>query len=601
MRLLLVHADRFSYETGDPTSGAADAGDAATSGCREGCVVVFVTVEDADETAMDRAVAGARAEVADVTARLRTTSVVLYPCPHLSGAIATPGAATDALRSLADSLRDDHDVLRAPAGQQGTFELAAKGHPLATQSRTVVVDSEGPQRSCPDHRERTVVSPGGDREPAAETVGPEMGMLVEAESQAGAGTETGTWAGSGGGYPDAARESGLVACDESGTARPHLTPRGTFLGDALVESVRDGALSAGAVPVDTPGVIAPEATAHSGSRPGVLSVLGTAGLDRADLPVSVYQRAIETVGSGDRTRDSHGDLTRGARRLQSRTVPEVWTIAAGPERARTAFVERARFARQLAEQLGLDPCYRLQVTSGFRDRHGRWIERLAGALDGPVLVEERADEGRSAPAELAFVTLGSGGRQFHTATVSLDVGGAAGLGRDLDIGSDSDSDSDSGLGDATPSLVRCAPIGSVESAIAALVARAERREPPRLPAWLAPTQVRLVPLHPGEHRDRCDELAERLGAAGVRVDVDDRETTVGERLDQADADWVPYYAAVGGADLDSGALDVTVRSQRTEVALSVGELGDRARADTGGQPRKRRYLPRYLSEQLPRP
>lgn len=543
MRLRFVHADRFAFEARDPADETVDAGTATAAGSREECVVVFVTVEAADETALSRAVAGARAEIEEVADQLRTTSLVLYPSAHLSGSIAAPDATADALQALADSLRGDYDVLRAPSGQCRSFELAAKGHPHAERSRRV-----------------------------------EAGMqtLIDGGHDAGAGSS----------YPDPARESGLVTdAGDRGTARPQLTPRGTFVRDSLLEYVREEALSAGAVPVDTPGLLAPGATVDSGARPGLLSFLGDLGLDRGDFPVSVYQPAIDTVRPGDTSGVDHADLAGGQRRIESRTVPELWTIAADRESAREALVEQAQFARRLAGALALDPSYRLRTSGEFQESNGAWIERLDEALDGPVLVERRPGGGDSIPVELAFVATGRRGRQIETASIRLDVESAARFGVETD-------------GGGTPSVVRCAPIGSVERAIAALAARAGERDPPRLPVWLAPTQVRLLPLDPGGAGEFCDGLADELETAGIRVDVDDRETTVGERLDRAEADWVPYYAAVGRAERAAGTLDVTVRSEQTEIELSVEGLWDRVRADTGRRPQKRSYLPRYLSEQV---
>jgi threonyl-tRNA synthetase len=596
MRLLFVHADRFAFEARDPTGETADTGTAAAAGSCEECVVVFVTVETADETAIDRAVAGARAEIEDVADQLRTTTLVLYPSTHLSGSIAAPGCTADALQALAASLHGDYDVLRAPSGQYRSFELAAKGHPHAERSRRVTVgkdrtaaDSDGTPPSDPERSEWAVAFPGGDVRPAGEAIGrvdAAMQTLVDGGSDAGTRN----------GYPDAARESGLVAdTGDPGTARPQLTPRGTFVRDSLVAYVREEALSAGAVPVETPGLLAPGATVRSGARPGLLSFLGDRGLDRGDLPVAVYQQAIDAVLPGDASGADRADLNGGERRIESRTVPELWTIAADRESAREVFVEQAQLARRLTGSLALDPCYRLRASREFQERNGAWIERLAGALDGPVLVERPPGGGDPAPVELAFVTIGRQGRQTETASIRLDVESAA----RFDVGTDGGGADDGGTDETgTLSVVRCAPIRSVERAIAALTARAGERDPPRLPVWLAPTQVRLLPLDPGGTGEFCDDLADELETAGIRVEVDDRETTVGERFDRAETDWVPYYAAVGRAERTAGVLDVTVRSERTEVELSVADLCDRVRADTGRRPRKRSYLPRYLSEHL---
>jgi threonyl-tRNA synthetase len=139
------------------------------------------------------------------------------------------------------------------------------------------------------------------------------------------------------------------------------------------------------------------------------------------------------------------------------------------------------------------------------------------------------------------------------------------------------------------------PSGGIERVVAALLEETATMETPRLPTWLSPTQVRLVPVGE-EHVDYCDELVDELAAADVRADVDDRSETVGKRIARAETDWVPYYAVVGDRELDSGRLDVNVRAEDAEVELTPEELRDRVREETEGLPRKRRYLPRHVGD-----
>jgi threonyl-tRNA synthetase len=131
------------------------------------------------------------------------------------------------------------------------------------------------------------------------------------------------------------------------------------------------------------------------------------------------------------------------------------------------------------------------------------------------------------PVGLSFVTVVSG-RAVETGSIQLSLDGAERFGFDVAQAS----------GDRTP-LLCCKPVGSVERATVTASARAVTRDPPRLPTWLAPTQVRLVPTDPGAYREVCAEIAGDLEAAGVRVDVDDRASPVGERLDRADVDGRP--------------------------------------------------------------
>jgi threonyl-tRNA synthetase len=64
------------------------------------------------------------------------------------------------------------------------------------------------------------------------------------------------------------------------------------------------------------------------------------------------------------------------------------------------------------------------------------------------------------------------------------------------------------------------------------------------PVWLAPVQVRMVPVGEG-HRGEADRIRERLDEAGVRVELDDRDETVGKRIRDAEVEKIPYVVVYG--------------------------------------------------------
>jgi threonyl-tRNA synthetase len=64
------------------------------------------------------------------------------------------------------------------------------------------------------------------------------------------------------------------------------------------------------------------------------------------------------------------------------------------------------------------------------------------------------------------------------------------------------------------------------------------------PFWLAPVQVRVVPV--GEaHRPGAHEIADALRQAGHRVEIDERDETVGKRIRDAELDKVPKTIVYG--------------------------------------------------------
>ena len=92
----------------------------------------------------------------------------------------------------------------------------------------------------------------------------------------------------------------------------------------------------------------------------------------------------------------------------------------------------------------------------------------------------------------------------------------------------------------TPYVIHRALLGSLERFIGILI----EHYGGAFPVWIAPVQVRVIPV--GEdHRDAAASLGEELGAAGLRVDVDVRDETVGKRIRDAELEKVPYLVVWG--------------------------------------------------------
>jgi threonyl-tRNA synthetase len=89
-------------------------------------------------------------------------------------------------------------------------------------------------------------------------------------------------------------------------------------------------------------------------------------------------------------------------------------------------------------------------------------------------------------------------------------------------------------------------------------------------------QVRLIPVGEG-HRDAVHELEERLVAAGYRVDVDERDETLGRRIREAEMAKVPYTIVYGDRESDES-LAVRERGGEQRTA-SLQELLERFDAE----------------------
>ncbi|HMB50819.1 MAG TPA: threonyl-tRNA synthetase editing domain-containing protein [Natronoarchaeum rubrum] len=563
MRLLAVHADSLSFEAVQPASegDAAPAetsgpdGDAPKSGSIGECVVGVVAIERGDRAELDAVAADAAAELDAVADRLGAERIGLIPREELVDDPADAAVAATALEAIADRLDAERELLRAPVGWRLASQIERKGHPFAEQAIRVV-----PRRQSGDETPR---GSGETPNRRAKTPSPSAETTIEALSALGLAT------------PDPAADGDAV----------RWLPRGQFLRDALREYAEDALAGTGAAPASTPSIdvhaaadrrAAAEATGpivgpadhHQLLRPGdhggLLSFFADAALGGA--PVRVAETARWSTESA---------ANRPPATFDRRVRPEYHAALPDDAAAVDEFERLAGVAAEASAALGADAAT-LTLAEGFATDRPAFGDRIAAALDDPVAVETVPDEGRYWAARLSFVVTDGDGRERTLGSVELD----AATPKRFDIGGDDESDDDESDDDETPTLVHAAPIGDVEKAIAALAARAAASDRSGLPIWLAPTQVRLVPID-DRHVERCDDAAAELRAAGVRADVDAREVTVGERLDRADRERVPYVAVVGDRELDGAALAVRRLEPGREDELSVDELGERVLADCG--------------------
>ena len=88
------------------------------------------------------------------------------------------------------------------------------------------------------------------------------------------------------------------------------------------------------------------------------------------------------------------------------------------------------------------------------------------------------------------------------------------------------------------------------------------------PLWLAPTQVKILPISEKQN-DYCQEVLEKLRKAGVRVEFDDRNEKVGYKIREAQLEKIPYMLVVGDKEKEN--QEVSVRS-REEADIGTMKL-----------------------------
>ena len=115
-----------------------------------------------------------------------------------------------------------------------------------------------------------------------------------------------------------------------------------------------------------------------------------------------------------------------------------------------------------------------------------------------------------------------------------------------------------------PIMIHRALFGSIERFFAVLLEHYAGAFPP----WLAPVQVVAIPVT-DTHNDYLDEVAARLSAGGVRVEVDTADDRMQKKIRNAQRAKVPYMLIAGDEDVAAGAVSFRYRDGTQKNGVSV--------------------------------
>ena len=119
-----------------------------------------------------------------------------------------------------------------------------------------------------------------------------------------------------------------------------------------------------------------------------------------------------------------------------------------------------------------------------------------------------------------------------------------------------------------PYIIHRTSIGCYERTLALLI----EKYAGAFPLWLAPVQIKLLPIA-DRHLDYVYDVKKKLEAAGIlRVEIDDRSEKLGYKLREAQLEKVPYMLVVGDKDIENNVVAVRSRKEGDKGAMSVEEF-----------------------------
>ncbi len=196
---------------------------------------------------------------------------------------------------------------------------------------------------------------------------------------------------------------------------------------------------------------------------------------------------------------------------------------------------------------------------GTDEMWDRAEESLRAALVSTGLPYElKEGDGAFYGPKIDFDVTDSIGRQWQLGTIQLDYANPERF--DLEYTGEDNQPH-------RPVIIHRAILGSFERFIAILIEHFAGA----FPLWLAPEQVRVVPISDSQ-LEAAREVFDTLVAAGVRAHLDDRNQTLNYRIREAETLKIPYMAVVGGREAEN--KSVAVRTRGAGSKQEVTPLAD---------------------------
>ena len=207
----------------------------------------------------------------------------------------------------------------------------------------------------------------------------------------------------------------------------------------------------------------------------------------------------------------------------------------------------AKFSTRPPQRIGDDALW---------DRAEDFLRRALESLDRPLEIKE--GEGAFYGPKIDFDVSDSIGRKWQLGTLQLDYNAPERF--DLTYVGEDNSEH-------RAAVLHRAIYGSFERFIAILIEHFAGA----FPFWLAPVQSAVLPLSE-KFVDYANEVGAKLGAAGVRVEVDDSNEKLGAKIRNAQLRKIPFMLVVGEKEAASGTVTVRRRSGGDQPTLSIEEL-----------------------------
>ena len=604
MRILQLHCDSIEYTPTKKEIKSAEDIDNPQTQKLEQLVVAFVAMENGDDSSVAQ---NAISQIKNSMEKIGCKKLLLYPYAHLSSNLAKPSVAIALLKEM-ESGASELEVSHSPFGWTKSYKLQVKGHPLAESSKVVTKDSQkitAASELTSDALEGEskirsiwkIMSPDGTMSNIADfnfSKYPKLEILAKYEAAKQRQVDQPP--------PHVALMKKMGIADyepasDSGNMR--FFPNGRLIKSLIERYVTDRVKEYGGYEVETPIMYDSEhpsmvsyfnrfpARQYNIDSDGKKLFLRFAAcfgqflmanhfqMSFKNLPYKLYELTRYSF-----RREQSGELV-GLRRLRAFTMPDCHAFCANMNQAINEIKVRFDLSRSVLNNLGIensDYDMAIRFTEDFYNENRSAIEELVKKNGKPVLVEMWTEKFFYFVLKWEFNFIDNLGKASALSTDQIDVENGKRYGITF---------TDEKNEQQHPIILHNSPSGAVERVIYALLEKFAKQvkdgKRPQFPLWLAPTQVRLIPLK-DDFLEFASNLAGKLTEQNIRVDIDDRNDTISKRIRDAEKEWINYVLVIGEKEMNSPSLSVRDRTTGDVRQLSTENFVKEIQDATKGKP-----------------
>ncbi|MHA2271018.1 MAG: threonine--tRNA ligase [Candidatus Hodarchaeales archaeon] len=294
-------------------------------------------------------------------------------------------------------------------------------------------------------------------------------------------------------------------------------------------------------------------------------------LKEHQLPARMYE-----YEAFDYRREQEGELS-GFRRLRAFTMPNLHTCCSNLDQAKQEFQLEYEVCTRILRAFELDFEIIFRLTQDFYDKNRDWLRSLIKTVGKPALIEIWPQRYFYFVLKFEGVIIDSLGKNSALPTIQIDEESALPSieqgGKERPKYGIEFTRKDNSKGN--PIILHTSPSGAIERIIYGILERAvinkARNLVPGFPVWLAPIQVRVIPVRADIQAqiEKGNEIVKQLSRKRFRADIDDRDHSLGRRIRKAEKEWIPYIIVIGDREVEQGSIPVRARM----IGKPLGDTG----------------------------